>query len=164
MKTRRSGVTLLYRRGYYARTEVGAYNRRDAVTRERLMSAAGFRRTLDDIKVKLDAKQGRNQAGVNEVSVKGTIDISRLFLALADGNRKASVDILAVCFDDKDRAIGQFYQRANMDLTPEMFEKFSKSGLPYNLSFEASPATRRVRLLVYDYRADLVGSSDSRLF
>lgn len=164
VKTRRSAITLLYRRGYYGRTEVGSYNRRDAVTRERLMAAAGFRRTIDDIKVKLDAKQGRNDAGVNEVTVKGTIDLSRLFLSLADGRRTGSVDILAVCFNDKDQAIGQFYQRANIDLTQEVFDKTAKSGLPYNLNFQASPATRRVRILVYDYRADLIGSSDARIF
>jgi len=164
LKTRRPNVTLLYRRGYYAKNEVGAYNRRDAVTRERLFAAAGFRRTLDDIKVKLDAKQGKGQSGSNEVSVKGTIDVARLFLTMTDGKRTGSVDLLAVCFDDKDQAIGQFYQRADIDLSPEMFEKVSKSGLPYNLVFQASPATRRVRMLVYDYRADLVGSSDSRLF
>jgi VWFA-related protein len=163
VRSRRPGMTLLYRRGYYARTEVGSYNRRDAVTRERLMAAAGFRRTLDDIKVKLDAKQGRNQ-GANEVTVKGSIDVSRLFLSLANGRRTGSVDILTVCFDDKDKAIGQFYQRADIDLTQEMFDKVSQSGLPYNLVFEASPATRRVRILVYDYRADLIGSSDARIF
>ena len=41
-----------------------------------------------------------------------------------------------------------------------MFDKVSKSGLPYNVKFEATPATRRVRVVVYDFRADLVGSAD----
>jgi VWFA-related protein len=164
VKTKRSGVTLLYRRGYYGRTEVGAYNRRDAVTRERLMAAAGFRRTIDDIKVKLNARQGRNQDGANEVTVKVTVDVSRLFLSLVDGKKVGSIDILAVCFDDKDAAIGQFYQRANVDLSPEAFDKASKDGLPYQATFPASPATRRVRLLIYDYRADLIGSTDARIF
>ena len=164
VKTKRQGVTLLYRRGYYGKTEVGSYNRRDAVTRERLTSAAGFRRTLGDIKVKLNARQGRNADGDNEVSVRVSVDISRLFLALADGRRTGSIDILAVCFDDKDAAIGQFYQRAGIDLTQEGFDKASKDGLPYQATFQASPATRRVRLVVYDYRADLIGSTDARTY
>ena len=45
-----------------------------------------------------------------------------------------------------------------------MFDKVSKSGLPYNVKFEATPATRRVRVVVYDFRADLVGSADQRIY
>jgi hypothetical protein len=164
VRTRRPNVTLLYRRGYYATTDVKAYNRREAITRERLMAAAGFRREIGDIKLKLDAKQAKNADGVNEVSVRLSIDMARLFLSLADGNRTGAVDILAVCYNDKEQAVGQFYQRAGIDLTPEMFDKISRSGLPYNVKFEATPATRRVRVVVYDYRADLVGSADGRIY
>ena len=163
VRTRRPNVTLLYRRGYYATTDVRAYNRREAITQERLMAAAGFRREIGDIKLKLDAKQAKNADGVNEVSVRLSIDMARLFLSLADGNRTGAVDILAVCYNDKEQPVGQFYQRAGIDLTQEMFDKVSKSGLPYSVKFEATPATRRVRVVVYDFRADLVGSADQRI-
>lgn len=164
VRTKRPNVTLLYRRGYFATTDVKAYNRREAITRERMMAAAGFRREIGDIKLKLDAKQAKNADGVNEVSVRLSIDTSRLFLSLVDGNRTGALDILAVCYNDKEQAVGNFYQRAGIDLTPEMFDKISKSGLPYNVKFEATPATRRVRVVVYDFRADLVGSADQRIY
>jgi VWFA-related protein len=164
VRTRRSNVTLLYRRGYYARTEIGSYNRRDFVTRDRMLAAANFRRELTDIKLKLDASQKHNAAGVNEVSVRLSIDPSRLFLSLVDGRKVGSIDILAVCSNEKDQPIGQFYQRASIDLSDEAMEKVSRSGLPYNVTFQASPATRKVRVVVYDYRADLVGSADVRVF
>ena len=164
LRTRRPNVTLLYRRGYYASTSVSAYNRREAVTRERMGAAATFRREINDIKLKLDAKQAKNADGVNEVSVRLSIDTARLFLSLVDGKRAGAVDILAVCFNDKEQAVGQYYQRAGIDLTPEMFDKVSQSGLPYSVKFEATPATRRVRVVVYDYRADLIGSADQRIY
>jgi VWFA-related protein len=164
VRTRRPNVTLLYRRGYYGRTEVGSYNRRDAVTRERLMAAAGFRREVNDIKVKLDASQQKNSDGVNEVSVRTSIDTSRLYLALVDGHKVGAVDVLVMCFNDKGQAIGQSYQRAAIDLTEEMATQVGRNGLPYSVKFEASPATRRVRVVVYDYRADLVGSADKSIF
>jgi VWFA-related protein len=164
VRTRRPNVTLLYRRGYYATTNVSAYNRREAVTRERMGAAATFRREINDIKLKLDARQAKNPEGVNEVSVRLSIDTSRLFLSLADGKRTGAVDILAVCFNDKEQAVGQYYQRAGIDLTQEMFDKVSQSGLPYSVKFEATPATRRVRVVVYDYRADLIGSADQRIY
>jgi VWFA-related protein len=164
VRTRRPNVRLLYRRGYYARTEVGAYNRREFVTRDRMLAAASFRREVNDIKLKLDASQDRNSAGANEVSIRLSIDTSRLFLALVDGKRVGSLDILVMCFDQKDGTVGQSYQRAAVELTSELMAKVSQSGLPYNVKFEASPATRRVRVVVYDYRADLIGSADKRIF
>lgn len=164
VRTRRPNVTLLFRRGYYGRTDIGGYNRREAVTRERLMAAASFRREINDIKLKFDARQGKNPEGVNEVSVRLSIDLSRLFLSLVDGRRTGTVDILAVCFNEKDQPVGQFFQRAGIDLTSEMYDKLSRSGLPYSVKFEATPATRRVRAIVYDYRADLVGSADARVY
>jgi hypothetical protein len=164
VRTRRPNVTLLYRRGYYGRTEVGSYNRRDAVTRERLVAAAGFRREVSDIKVKLDVSQQKNPDGVNEVSIRASIDTSRLYLSLVDNHKVGAVDVLAMCFNEKGQAIGQFYQRASIDLTEEMLGQVSRNGLPYTVKFEASPATRRVRLVVYDYRADLVGSADKSIF
>jgi VWFA-related protein len=164
VRASRPFVKLLYRRGYYGRTEVGSYNRRDAVTRERLEAAATFRRTVDDIKVRLDASQDKDQSGANVVSVRALIDVSRLYLSLVDGHRTGAVDILTVCFDNKNQVVGQMYQRAGIDLTPEMFDRVSRNGLPYNVRFEASPATRRIRVVVYDYRADLAGSADRSIF
>ena len=164
VRTRRPNVTLLYRKGYYASNEVRGYNRRDAVTRERMTAAAGFRRTLDDIKVKLDAKQAKNAEGVNEVSLRASIDTARLFLSLEEGRRIGAIDVVAVCYDAKEQPVGQYYQRAGIDLTPEMFDKVGKSGLPYAVTFDATPATRRVRIVVYDYRADLIGSADARIY
>lgn len=164
VRTRRPNVTLLYRRGYYGRTEVGSYNRREAVTQERMVAAAGFRRTVNDIRVKLDASQQKNPDGVNEVSIRASIDTSRLYLLLADGHKVGALDVLTVCFNDKGQTIGQFYQRASVDLSGEMLDRVSRNGLPYAVKFEASPATRKVRIVVYDYKADLVGSADKSIF
>jgi len=45
-----------------------------------------------------------------------------------------------------------------------MFQKVSKSGLPYNVRFDTNSGARNVRLIVYDYRADLVGSADKAVY
>ena len=163
VKVRRPGTTALYRRGYYGRRDVGSFDRRGFITRDRLVAAAGFRREVKDIKVKLSASLNQTEAG-HEVSVKGSIDISRLFFNVANGMHTASLDLLVVCFNEKGATIGQHYQHANVELEEAAFQKASKSGLPYDVRFEMSPAVRLVRLIVYDYRADLIGSADERVF
>jgi hypothetical protein len=163
VKVRRPDVTVLCRRGYFAKQDIGAFNRREFITRDRLLAAAGFRREVKDIKLKMDASVERVQ-GQTQIVVQGSIDTSRLFLTVVDGKHVGTVDILAVCFDDKNNVIGQNYQQANVELNDEMFQKVSASGLPYNVRFDMNSGVRRVRLIVFDYRADLVGSADKSVY
>ena len=60
--------------------------------------------------------------------------------------------------------IGQYYQRADVRLTAENFQKAQKSGIPYSARFDVTPGVRKVRVVVYDYRADLVGSADAAVY
>jgi VWFA-related protein len=163
VKVRRPDVTVLYRRGFFARRDLGSFNRREFITRDRLLATAGFRREVTDIKLKVSAKVNRSDRGA-EMALTATIDPSRLFFTTVEGKRVGSLDVLAVCFDERGNSLGQFYQRANVELTEDDYQKVVKSGLPYSVSFDANPGVRKVRLIVFDYRADLVGSADKNVF
>jgi VWFA-related protein len=154
VRTTRKDVNLLYRRGYYGRKELPGFNRRDAVTKERLLAAFNYR-LVNDIRVKVQASVGRNQAGEHEVTANVNIDLSRLYLSVENGKRKGTIDIITVAGPER----SQYYQRADIDLAEDVYQKLIKTGLPYKAQFRASPATRYVKVIVYDYRADLVGSA-----
>jgi VWFA-related protein len=159
VKVRRPDVTVLYRRGFFARRDLGSFDRRQFITRDRLTAAAGFRREVNDIKVKLSASVNRTSAGA-EVVISATIDPTRLFFTIVNGRRVAALDILTVCFDQHGEGTGQFYQRANIDLSEDDYQKAMKSGLPFDVRFDTNPGVRKIRIVVYDYRADLIGSAD----
>jgi VWFA-related protein len=159
VKVKRPDVTVLYRRGYFSTPVVGSFNRRDFITQDRLRAAVGFRREIKDIKLDLHASVQRSSSAP-EVTVNLAIDPSKLALSVIDGTHAGSIDVLVACFDDRGALLSQHYQRADVKLTEENFKRALKSGLPYTVRFETNPGVRRVRVVVYDYRADLIGSAD----
>lgn len=165
VKVKRPDSTVVYRHGYYARRDVGSFNRRDFITNQRMQAAAGFTREIKDIKLKLDAALGRNPAGEHQLAITLGIDVAKLAISVENGKRVGSIDILIVAADDKGQLLGQHYQRANIDLTEEVYQKLLKSGgIPYNARIATNPGVRQVRVIVYDYKADLVGRADAKVF
>jgi VWFA-related protein len=165
MKVRRPDSTVVYRHGYYARRDVGSFNRRDFITNQRMQAAASFTREIKDIKLKLDAALGRNPSGEYQLAITLGIDPAKLALSVENGRRVGAIDILIVAADEKGQLLGQHYQRANIDLTEEVYQKLVKAGgIPYTARIATNPGVRQVRVIVYDYKADLVGRADTRVF
>jgi hypothetical protein len=126
--------------------------------------AAGFSRDIRDIRVKLDAELKRQPDGSYQLMIDATIDPSRLALAVENGEHVGAIDILLVCADQKGLVIAQNYQRAVLKFNEDVWQKVAKSGIPYRVHIEVNAGARQVRLIVYDYGADLVGRADARVF
>ncbi len=164
VKVKRPDATALYRHGYFAQREIGPFNRRDFITRDRIQAAAGFSREIHDIRIRLDAELKRQQGNTYELAVSAEIDPSKLVFATVNGERVGAIDILVVGADEQGQVLAQHYQRALLRFTDEAWAKVTKSGIPYKAHVEINPGVRQVRFIVYDYRADLVGRADRRVF
>jgi VWFA-related protein len=164
IKVRRPDSTVLYRHGYVAESAVGSFDRRGFITRDRLQAAASFSREIDDIKVKLNADLKRQPDSTYQVMISATIDPSKLVLSVQNGEHVGAIDILVICGDQRGQIVAQDYQRAALKFTEEVWQQMKKSGIPYKAHIEATAGTRQVRLIVYDYGADLVGRADARVF
>jgi len=165
VKVKRPDSTVLFRHGYYAQRNVASFNRRDFITRQRMQAAVAFSREIKDIKLKLNASLERNPAGGHQVVVTLGIDPSKLGLSVEDGKRVGAVDILVILANDKGETIGQNYQRANLQLKEEVYQQLLKgNGIPYGVRIETNPGVRNVHVIVYDYKADLTGRADARVY
>jgi hypothetical protein len=163
VKVNRPDVTVLYRHGYYARRDVGSFDRRGFITRDRMQAAASFSRELKDIKIKMNASL-QKVGDRHQVKIEAFIDTAALALKVQDGMHVGAVDIALLFADEKGQLLGQNYQRADLKLSEEAWQKVQKSGIPYNASVEMSAGVRNVRIVVYDYRADVVGTADRRVW
>jgi VWFA-related protein len=164
VKVNRPGATAYYRHGYYARPELGPFNRREFVTQDRIRAAASFRRTVEDIRVRVDASVGKAEDGAGtEVRISGTIDMAKLALRFVEGVHQGFVSIAVFCWDDKGEALANTLQNADIKLPDEVYKKLAGSGIPFKMRLLTSPAIRRVRVVVYDPKADLIGSVDKRM-
>ena len=63
----------------------------------------------------------------------------------------------------KMNGIGNSMQAADLKLRDEDFKKIMAAGIPYRVRFPVNAGTRSVRVVVYDSKADLIGSADKQL-
>jgi VWFA-related protein len=161
IKVSRPGVTVLYRRGYYGRKDMFAFNRRDFITNDRVRAAARFRREITDIKVKLEAGLSRARSGQGyEIGVSLNIDPARLAFTFVEGVHSGRITIALFFYNESGNMIGSGTQNADVALKDEDYKSVLAKGIPYKVTIPIDPGVRRVRAVVYDFKADLIGSRD----
>jgi VWFA-related protein len=170
VKVRAPGATVLYRHGYYARLELLPFDRRGFITQDRILAALAFGRTVNDIKLKLDASLARSETGEGrDLVLSVRIDPSRLsFRTTADGSHLGLIDIAVFCFDQKEhdqkaQMLHNSWQKAELKFTEAVFQTIKRDGIPYQARIPVPAAVRNIRVIVYDYKADLVGSVDGKV-
>ncbi len=159
------GANVLFRHGYYARLELLPFDRRMFITQDRILAALTFSRTLNDIKVKMDcALKGSESGSGRDLVVDLKIDPARLaWRTTADNSHLGLVDIGVFYFDKNGQMLGNNIQRPELKISQENWETVKKDGVRYNVRFPVDAATRSVRVVVYDFKADLVGSVDGKV-
>jgi VWFA-related protein len=160
VKVNRPGVTVYYRHGYYGRKDLAAFNRREFITADRIRAAAGFRRTIDDIRVKGSAGISRLNDGTFELTVDVKIDPQKLAFQFVEGEHLGKLSIGVFVFDDKGNGMGGGQQNADVRLKDDVYKQVLSTGIPYKATFPVPSGVKRVRVVVYDFKADLIGSVD----
>ena len=157
VEVNRPGATVHYRRGYFASAHLVPVDRREFLTFTRMSAAGRYAGDLKDINVTLDAPVIADDGAVLEV--RGRLDASRVKFASEEGLQVASLDIGIFAGDEKQQVIGETMRRIELKLTPEQHATLMRDGAPLNSRIAISGVPRFVKLVVYDYAADLVGTS-----
>ena len=160
VKVARPGTTVYYRHGYYARKELAAFNRREFITSDRIKAAARFRRTINDIRVKLDAGIKHSNDGTFELTVDVKIDPKNLAFQFVEGYHLGKLTVGVFLFGESGNGLGGGEQNADVKLADDVYKKVLGSGIPFKATFPVPSGVRRVRVVVYDFKADLIGSTD----
>ena len=157
--TNRSGVRVLYRHSYYARSDAEPFDRREFLTNSRISGAAGYRRAVTDVGVTISAAKPSRRAGVEHVPVTVTIDPQTVLLRQQDGRHVAELEVAVYVGTASERRIGEIRRRVDLRLTPESHAEIMKSGIVFEAVVEAKGDARHLKAVVYDYAADRLGSA-----
>ena len=161
VKVSRPDVNLYYRRGYYSRRELPAFSRREYVSADRIRAAAVFSREIKDIRLDVKASFGRASEGPGyEIAVQVNIDPSKLAFTFIENIHVGQVSIAVFCRDQQGNEVGHSLQTADLQLKEEIYRKVLASGIPYRVRLSVRPEARSIRVVVYDFKADLIGSAD----
>jgi hypothetical protein len=157
VRTTRPGVTLQYRGGYYARPPQPALGRRELLSYTRISRAFEYAPAIEDIKVRGTATL-TGEKDTRKVRVDLSIDTSRITLRPANDRHAGSVEVAVFTLDGRQRQIQDLWQRIELDLTEATHQRFMTNGIPHSATLPAPPDLKAVKIVVYDYTADLVGS------
>ncbi|MBA2260453.1 MAG: hypothetical protein H0W18_16290, partial [Acidobacteria bacterium] len=159
VKVNRKDAQVLYRHGYAARQEVKPLNRRDYLTYSRIASAANLPRAIDDLKMRVVKTTVESGPDGMRLSVDMRIGPGAVKFARQDGGYLAKVDALYFCADAKEQLVGENWQTLDFKLTEENYQKFMREGVGYTIYVPLKADAKYLKVILYDYGADLVGSA-----
>jgi hypothetical protein len=164
VKVNRANATVVYRRGYLAYPGGREFDRQAYLTRFRLAAATSRNADLADIKVTLAAAAATID-GEPAVAIDATVDVSALRFSVRDGVRHGGIVFAVVPLDGRGQMVGRTYKKhaGRLEYNEMAFALVQKLGVPYQVQMRVPAGTRAIRLIVYDYAADLLGSTSARL-
>lgn len=163
VKVKRPGTTVLYRQGYYATPQVVPMDRRQFITFNRLTAAGRYEGVIQDIEVTVNPPTPRGEGAARELLVEGRIHSSRIKFVQADGAYMASLDIGVYAGDGKEQVVGEVLRKVDLKLKEDAYRTFMKQGATFDVRLPLKGDPKYVKVVVYDYAADLLGTAVTRL-
>jgi hypothetical protein len=148
------------------------FDRRAFVTFNRIMSAALYPEELRDLRLKAGARlvEARADAAATQgaegrlLQVEVTIDAGRVSFAVEDGTHRALLDIAILVLDSDSRVKDERRQTIDLNLQDDAYARCRRDGIPYSVRLPAARGACDVKVIVYDYAADVLGSTVVRIF
>jgi hypothetical protein len=159
VKVNRKEARVLYRHGYAARQEIKPLSRREYLTYSRIASAANMPRAIDDLKMQVGQTAVQTTPEGKALSVDLRIQPGAVKFTRQDDGYVAKIEALYFCADAKEQLVGENWQTLDFKLTEENYQKFMREGVGYTIRVPLSGEPKYLKVILYDYAADLVGSS-----
>jgi VWFA-related protein len=158
VRVNRPGVRVLYRHGYYGRDQIVPFDRQQFLTYSRIAAAGNYRAEVSDIEVTLKEPVVQGEGAARHLFVEGTLHGSRIAFSRADDRHVASLDVAIFCGDASENLVGEMWRKVDLRLTDAMYQRFLQEGAALTLKVPLTGVPRYVKVVVYDYAADLLGT------
>jgi VWFA-related protein len=152
----RPDVTVLVRRGYYARPDLSPLDRQSIITFGRIAAAAEDAREISDLPLRASATASSAAGG--SLTVRLTIDVSRLTFTPVNGRQTAGVEVAAFCLDRRQRPVGDARQALELSYTDERLAQVRQTGAEVTISVRVRAPAESLKLVVYGYADDVTGA------
>jgi VWFA-related protein len=156
VKVNRPGATALYRRGYFATEQLASFDRKTFVTQNRILAAGRYQGAIADIPVTLEPPVVTSPT---EMRIQGTIRAPRAKFTEVDGRHTATFDLVIYCGDAKGAVIGEVHKIVELKLMDTSYAAFLRDGAVFSGTVVFSGKPDYVKVVVYDYASDLLGST-----
>ena len=158
VKVNRPGATVLYRHGYFSEPPRAPVDRRRSLTYNRIASAVNYPQNIGDLPLTLKTSEIKGSGKTPDFVVDLTIDITRIGLTVADGRHKGGLDIALFCQNADGDGIGDLWQKMDLNLSEQTYQRMLRDGLTYSGRVTVTGLVKHVKVVVYDYASDRIGT------
>ena len=159
VKTRRPGVRLTFRQGYFARASDATISATEAKDTDNRLTQAACNDFLSATSILVSAQALPADPGQAKYFL--AVDPGALsFVSAETGARNLRLDLAACMFDQRGQPLQYFHQPVDQRFSESEYQKTRATGITHTLTLSPKPETARVRLLVCDSATGLIGSVD----
>lgn len=157
----RPGVTVRFRNGCYAAAPTAGLGPRAAVADRTLIAAASSTRQRRDIRITASSALTKSAKGKGaEVAVDMVIDAARLVWTTDElARRVTQLDLAVFCADAREKTVGQTRRSLTVALTDTRYQEIVTEGISYSVRIPLTGPSRFLKIVVFHYDANLVGSA-----
>jgi VWFA-related protein len=160
VRVNRPGLTVLYRHGYFGRSQLVPFDRRQFMTYNRIVSAGNHEGPIRDIPLTLKVTPlAPTDTGEGQLQLDLTIDVSQIAFTRVEDRHTASLELAFFCGDPRQTVVGELWQKTDLKLRDETYQRSLKDGYVHTATVTIGAPPKYVKAVVYDPNGDVVGSA-----
>ena len=159
VKVNRPGLTVRFRHGYFAAPEPPPLELEKLVKKARVETALAFDQEAKDIPLQVSLSQQPRMGIQSQTRVEITIDAGPLAFELKDGLRTGQLEIQVYCGDAKQNVIGEEALRVDLRADDATYQQWLAGGIRRSIRVATTDVPKFVKVIVYDYGSDRIGST-----
>jgi hypothetical protein len=160
---KRPGVTVLYRHGFYATEQLVPIDRRQFVTSSRVYAAGKYAPRIEDIKLTLKQPKVAEGGGAPEVTFEMHVDLSRVAFTQVNDRYTAKLELAVFYGNAKQVVIGETWRTVDLNVNAANRERLLREGTPVTVTLPLPAGASDVKVVVYDYGSDLLGTAVAKV-
>ena len=134
-------------------------DRRQFVTSSRVYEAGKYQRQIEDIKLTLKQPKVTERDVVLELHV----DLSRVAFTQANDRYAAKLNLAVFFGDAKQGVVGETWRTLDLSANEANRDRLRREGSPVTVTIPLPAGARDVKVVVYDYGSDLLGTATARV-
>jgi VWFA-related protein len=155
----RPGVTVRFRHGYFAAPSPPPLELETLMKKARVEAALAYDQQAKDIPLTVTVSQLPRMGLQSETRVEIVIDAGPLALSLKDGVRTGQLEVQVYCGDAKQVVVGDAGQHYDLSIPEATYQQWLQTGIRRTIRVPTDAPAKFVKVVVYDYGSDRIGSA-----
>ena len=155
----RPGATVRFRHGYFAAPEPPPLELEMLMKKARIETALAYDQESKDIPITVTVLPLPRMGVEYQARVEIVIDAGPLSMPLKDGIRTGQIEVQVYCGDAKQVVIGDAGQHFDLSVPEATYQQWLQTGFRRTIRVPTSEPAKYVKVVVYDYGSDRIGSA-----